>query len=461
MSIQLHADTPVSIRPAMTDLVWIVVLTSLLHMAIPFLLQDTYTAYMLGDRAEHRLAKLTAVLAAPNFDSALAVIFDYGAPGDYLLFLPAHILGGHGFVVAQNIALHLFGLVYLYLLADRLFGRRTAIFVCAIYALLPASLFHPHTFSSEAISNPLLIAASFHAVCLLGEKRPALRDLALFCAFATIAIFVRNINGLLPVFVAFLFVVRHGAGVRALALAAGMIAGAFALPAGWAAADATIGARYPHNTVLNGFGSNLYWRAERFEALDGIALPEDIQQRQAMSLGEFIETVSARPGPYLKTVYADGINLIANSGVNMVFGRFFRLYDPDDGSNSSMVVWRDIRTNEGYLAAIKAMASVAPGAMVANVAALGIHLALLLISGLAALGYLVRGAAPLAVRMYLAGLPVYFLVFSFIASAVRWDMRSPAEFVIALFAAVAITGIVRKNQRSGAPGRDPSPYRYG
>ena len=126
-----------------------------------------------------------------------------------------------------------------------------------------------------------------------------------------------------------------------------------------------------------------------------------------------------------------------------------------------MVVWRDIRTNEGYLAAIKAMASVAPGAMVANVAALGIHLALLLISGLAALGYLVRGAAPLAVRMYLAGLPVYFLVFSFIASAVRWDMRSPAEFVIALFAGVAITGIVRKNQRSGAPGHDPSPYRYG
>ena len=425
------------------DIVLVAALAALLHVAIAFLLADPAAAFLLGDRAEDRLRKMAEFAAAGDLPGQLAVLFRIGSPGDYMPFWPAYAAGGYGLVVVMNTALHLVGLVYLYRLATDFFPRRVALLACAIYALLPSSLYHPHTLSSEAIVNPLLIAACFHAARMLSAIRPRWQDAIWFCAFCAVAIWVRNINALLPAFAASLLFFRFGLRLRTIAVAAVLLAGSHVLTLSWTVTQHTVGAGYEHVLSLHGLGSNLYWRAARFTPISGVEIDPDIQARKSMTIGEFAAEVARQPGAYARTLYTDGVNFIANSGMTMVFGRYFGLFHVDGGETAEMLTWRDIRDRQGFWASVVAMAKQSPGSFWPNVIGFAMHAAMLVAAGVAALAFLAHGVAPLVTRMLLVFWPVYYFVFSFIAASSRWDLRSPTEFLIVLFLSAGLLRCAR------------------
>ncbi|MEC9367806.1 MAG: hypothetical protein VX871_03860, partial [Pseudomonadota bacterium] len=146
------------------------------HLAIVGLLPGLTERFQLGDRAWDRSAKLDELLAQTNLDGVLAILFRFDAPGDYILFLPAYALAGPAGVIAQNVLLLLVGLYYLHLLCETWFSTAIARLACITWLLLPATTFHPHAFVSEAICNPLLIAATWYAARMLAGERAELRD---------------------------------------------------------------------------------------------------------------------------------------------------------------------------------------------------------------------------------------------------------------------------------------------
>ncbi|MEQ1611965.1 MAG: hypothetical protein ABL904_04375, partial [Hyphomicrobiaceae bacterium] len=149
------------------------------HLALAVLVPDGAQRMLVGDRAGDRFRALTELLAQPDLDAALSVVFRIGSPGDWVLFAPAFRVAGASGLMAQSIALYCVGLVLLFRLASLVVPERTARLACIAWALLPATVFHPHALVSETICNPLLIALTYLLARLEFADEARLRDLVL------------------------------------------------------------------------------------------------------------------------------------------------------------------------------------------------------------------------------------------------------------------------------------------
>jgi hypothetical protein len=408
------------------------------HVALAIFVPDLARKFQLGDRAWDRTAKIDALLQTPDLDAAIAMLFYNGAPGDYIFFLPAYAAFGAAGVIAQNIVLLLIGLWFLYRIGRAWFTPAAARIATVTYALLLATLFHPQVFASEAICNPLLIVAVWYAGRLLTSNSPERRDAILFGLVSAVLVFTRHIYLLFPIMVAGLLLARAGWTRRALAAICVILALSFSLAGGWRAANWATEGRYEVAESFHGLDSNLFLRAERMAKTGGFALSQEALQRRAVSVGAFAMMSLEHPAPLLRTVFSDAVNLTGNTGVSMVYGRYLGLFDLGEKGDADMFKWRDIRDREGTLAMLVYMGRTAPLALIFNAGFALLWLGLILVALVGAWRFLFDGTRDFVLRLLFAGVPLYVFAFTFASGSVRWDHRSPMEFVICLFFAAGI-----------------------
>ena len=428
---------------------------ALAHLALVLLLPDLEQKFQLGDRAWDRSAKIDEIMAAKDWSGVVELVFHHSSPGDYIFFLPAYAAFGAPGVIAQNILLFLLGVYFLHRTGREFFSPAVAKTATLTYCLLPSTLFHPQVFVTESLCNPLLIIAAYFALRMLSWERPSSRDAAIFAALFAVICFTRNMFALLPFATAALVLLHATPRRTALRRGAGMIAVSLTLVALWQAALWVNDGRYEVAPSFHGLSSNLFLRADRMARMGDFELPAHVAESRSMAPGEFAKLAADHPRALLRAAASDAVNLFANTGASMAYGRYLGLFDLNEKSDEDMFKWRDMRDTQGTFGMVRYMWQTSPAALSLN---LTFTLAWGLVCAIAFYGvlhHLRQTARPLAQRLLLPGMALYVFVFSFAAGSIRWDHRSPAEFVICLMFALGalhILGAWRQARRTAEAG---------
>ncbi len=423
------------------------------HLALVMALPGLEEKFQLGDRAWDRSAKIDAIMSAKDWNAVVETVFYHSAPGDYLFFLPAYAAFGAAGVILQNIILFLIGVFFLYRIAKELFSPAVARTAVIAYTLLPSTLFHPQAFVTESLCNPLLIIAVYFAMRMLRADRPAPGDVAAFAVLSAIICFTRLMFVLFPVGVAVLLLFRARPWRSAVRSAAATVVVSVSLVGLWQAALWVNDGRYEVAPSFHGLSSNLFLRADRMARMDGFELPEETVERRGMSAAKFIDLALEHPKSFARSVASDAVNMVANTGVSMAYGRYLGLFDLKEARDEDTFKWRDIRDTQGTWAMVRYLWRTSPAALLLN---LGFTLAWAMVVLIALYGFLRHlrsGGTGAAVTALLAAVPAYVFVFSFVAGSVRWDHRSPMEFVICLFFALGAVQLTSALPRTSTTGR--------
>jgi hypothetical protein len=422
------------------------------HAALWLLVPNTAQKLVVGDRAGDRWMALTELFASPTLDAAIATIFRIGSLGDWIMFAPAFRLGGATGIILQNVLLYALSLLLLYRLCLITTAPATARLATIAWALLPATIFHPHALVSEGIANPCLIALAYQLVRLEFADDTRWRDLVLIGLTLAVLCFCRHVYLLLPLAVgAWLLLFRpHGLGHpvnAAIPTACG-----FLLVGAWAAVSAVGQAQYPLGKSVGGLESNLYLRADRMAAMGQVSMPAGFLERKksdpaasTLEPTEFVTFARQNPLLFAKTALSDAFNLVANPGIAMLAGRYLGLFDLGEKNHRDLNKWREAREQSGPLGVLKLLWITSPAGFVFN--AIG-GLLWVTFLGVAAWGAWLfahdREQMP-AIRWLLLGLVGYVVVLTSVtAGYTRWDHRSGIEFMLALWFA---TGAARLRNR--------------
>jgi hypothetical protein len=436
------------------------------HILLAVLVPDGAARMLVGDRAGDRFRALTELLAQPNLDLALGVIFRIGSPGDWILFAPAFRLAGSYGVMAQNIAMYAFGIVMLYRLAMLLMPGHVAKLAAIAWALLPATIFHPHALVSEAICNPLLIALTYLLVRmeLGGDYR--WRNVVLAGVCAGVLAFVRHVYLLLPLATAVWFLVfrPHGLGPRTNVIAFLLLA--FALTATWWVTIGLGAKRYELGQSVGGLESNLFLRADRMAVMGGLKLPPSYYDRngragrelRTLQPAEFAGFAAAHPVLFAKTAVSDAFNLMANPGVAMLAGRYLGLFDLGERNHRDLNKWREARERDGPMGVVRLLWEQSRVGFAFNLAGSILWAAFLAVAAIGAWTFVRDARLTPATRVLLVGMAAYAIVLtSATAGYTRWDHRSGIEFILALWFALGVTAAVNWSGRRGSNARLPAP----
>ena len=419
-----------------------------LHLALAFAMPDAHSKFMLGDRADDRLAKIEAVLHAPDTSGAIAVMVAQGSPGDYALLVPAYAALGQNGVVLQSTLLYIAAIAALYMLVRTNFTESTARLATVLYALLPATIFHPHALVSEAVSNPGLIIASYAFAQVLRAPTLNWRWIAAAGLLIGVVVFTRHVFVLLPLLAALLawrFVQPQTHRLRVAAAISGL---GYSVAALWAIIALAAPVGIHPSASAGGLGANLQARAERVALIAGVAAPEPLvdarrdgveRATQTISPQQFVAFVAAHPLAYARSMLSDAVNILANPGMAMVAGRYFGLFDLQEKNEADLSRWRKIRDEHGLVAVAAELWRTSPSALIINAFGVVAWGTLLVLALFGAVNAWRNPAVYQPVFVMLAGLFIYIVAFnSVVAGYTRWDHRSGVEFVIAIFAAYAI-----------------------
>ena len=421
----------------------------ILHVALALWMPGAHTKFMLGDRAHDRLAKVQAVLNAPPDAGPLAVMAAQGSPGDYMFLLPAYAAAGPDGVILQSIVLYLAALACLYWLTRDTFGPASAKAATILYALLPATIFHPHAFVSETISNPLLIIGSYALAQILRRDGNIWTWTAVAGLLIGIVTFSRHVYILLPLIAAALAWYYVSPVSRGRAVAASLIGLGYLPAILWTAIALMAPTASQSPASAGGLGANLQARAERVALIAGVPPPQAIVEQQREGLEgatmtitpkQFTAFVAAHPLAYARSIVSDAVNILGNPGMAMVAGRYLGLFDLNEKSEEDLSRWRKIRDEHDMIAVAHELWQTSASALIINAAGM---VAWISVIGLALLGAIKAWRTPAIVDrpvcVMLMGLFVYVIAFnSVVAGYTRWDHRSGVEFVIAIFAAYAV-----------------------
>lgn len=390
------------------------------------------SGFLLGDRGPTRMAKIAALLSGDGqFRAHLAANAD---PGDYVYHAALYALGGRYGVILVQILLGWLVVLATYRLTRRLAGPEhpgVATLAGALMIAMPGALWQPHTLVTETLYNPLLAIASLAMVGFLCDRQ---RRGALYAALVLIgvAISVRVQLALLPVLLVGYFWWHKP--LRQARFILPIVPLSFAVPLGWLVVLmlAAGGARIPASD--HGLTTNLHDRAIRIARAGQFTLaPEDAGQT-TLSLGRFTHYVAAHPLAFGQTLASDAVNLASNSGALVIATNYLHL----TGQAAVGSHWTAVRDRQGLLALARDILRTSLPAVLF----IGVVEAFWVL-GLLAAAYgirpllLVRDQAWLA-RGFLVLVLVYSLAVPFAGGAVRWQHRTPVEFILVMLMAAGV-----------------------
>jgi hypothetical protein len=440
---------------------WLLAAFLTAHAALWLLVPNTAQKLVIGDRAGDRWNALTELFASPTLDVAMATIFRIGSPGDWIMFAPVFRLGGANGVILQNVALYALSLLLLYRMCLILTPPAIARLAAVAWAILPATIFHPHALVSEGIANPCLIAVAYQLVRLEFADDTRWRDLLLIGLTLAVLCFSRHIYLLLPLAVAAWLLLFRPHGLGAARNAAVPLLGAGALVGLWALISALGQAHYPLGKSVGGLESNLYLRADRMAAMGQVPMPDGYLARKKLDIeastlepSEFVKFASTHPLLFAKTAVSDAFNLVANPGIAMLAGRYLGLFDLGEKNHRDLNKWREAREQSGPLGVVKLLWSTSPTGFIFNAIGGLLWVVFLSVAAWGAWLFAIDREQMPALRWLLFGIVGYALVLTSVtAGYTRWDHRSGIEFIFALWFAIGAMNLAAKvgARRTAAP----------
>lgn len=436
-------------------LLWILLLFAALHAGLLLYDLSHPEARLMGDRSKGRLAAIVElhqrVAAGEGFG---AVLSELGHPGDFMFHYPAYVLAGEVGILLLQILLQLLTVVLLYRLAVDLFGApRLAAVAAATYMILPGTLLHTHTITSEAVFNPLVLLVVLLLVrSLRSGGWAALAGAGVLSGLASL---IRPLNLLFPGLLGALLLLARGR--RGLVPAAWLVVIATAIPLGWLSYAQTQTGAFSMGMGKHSLSHNLYVRAERMARIGDLELAPAAIDSERLGPAAFLGQVVRHPIAYLQTFVSDAGNAVLNSGINTFAGRYLKLYELPGDTAFSMRA----RDEVGWLGLIRIVLGTSPVMALVNIVA---GLAWLAFLAGAAVGawLLVRSVSVTReMKLLLLLVPVYYIAAGQAGYVLRWGYRTPGEFVLALLFALALAWLAgwcdarTRFVPSGAPDGEP------
>ena len=396
-------------------------------------------AILFGDRAAHRAIAIAGLVGGPTPVSALA---RNGPVGDYIAQAVMFAVAGRIGILVGQIALGLAGALFCQAFArGALKSDSAALATALVYIVLPESLDAPHTIVSEAVCNPLLIVGVTWLCAFLkdGDSSHALRPAALMLGLAAL---VRPQFLLLPVGLVPALRARNApkltfssAAAAALLFYAPTVVGTAAvavarsLDPSWQLATEDPDAR-------NDIPYHLWSRATSMSAIGHFALPETAVRTRSLGIGAFVEITAQHPSALAGTLVADVEQLVIYPGR-------IQLLSYTELFRSAMAAsrWHTTPTiADGGPAPQRTALATAFGAITVASEALWLAFLCLAVVGAVTLS---RGNARAGPRWrFVAFFGVYSLIVPFAAGGVRWDHRTPVDFILATLACAGVRTVV-------------------
>lgn len=425
--------------------IWIVMLAILvLHGVLTAYGIANPQAFMEGDRAKTRLENIESFSSAIQADegSVLDVMVQTGGPGDYSIHAILYTWTGQVGIIVAQVCLHMLAVVLVFHLGVLLFGSRSVgLGASLVYALFMGSLLHPHVLASEAIFNPLVVISIYCSVRYLladGNARGWLLGAALTGSLAS---FVRVVFVLYPFVLAAIMLILDRRKGRFTNVALYLVI-SLSVPMLWATAHWMQTGVYSMGKSDHDLSVNLYGRVNRMSRIGGFEIEDGVEEHR-MGLGSYAGYVATYPDVYLKTVSSDLVNFTLNTGVNTFFGRYLGRYEMPKKKR----YWRNIRDQEGLVAMTKMMYSYSPALFFTNILASLVWFAYIIAAAIGLVSLVRYQHLPVSVKALLISYPIYLLVVSNLGTGIRWDLRTPMEFVFALLIAFGVARLVAIGKR--------------
>jgi len=376
--------------------------------------------FLNGDRALERIEVIKGF--SENTDS-LQYLTSHGIPGDWLPQALLYLAGGQYLVIAVQVVLTLFSILWVMQIAQRLgLGERAAGAAAVLYALLPHTLVFPHELATEGIFCPLVILAF-----RLGAS--ASGGLALGAATL-----IRPLTALWPFFV-------FRKTYIAFALAPLLLWMSFMY---LATGEFSMG-RSGHD-----LGNNLYFRMQRMSS----ELPKDQRPPERgpgqtkATVGEYVAFVAAHPVLAAKHSARDVGVLTVKSGIERIVLDYLDLY-PESRKElqNSDSGWRAQVEQRGAVAALWEVFRQQPGLIVSS--ALGAALFVVFMA-LAVCGAWsrIRGRTIYSREwLLLAAFVVYIFATAQAVDAAHSRHRAPAEFALCILAVAGWLALRRRGEK--------------
>ncbi|MBW8271282.1 hypothetical protein [Caldovatus aquaticus] len=384
--------------------------------------------FVLGDRSEQRQSKINAILnGGGDFWSSL---FANSNPGDYLYQAFVYHIGGRYGVIVLQIALGFVGVACtVYLAALLNFPPWAMRLAGMIMILMPGSLWQPHTLVTEALYNPAVAAASlFIGIFLTKNGTEGARYLYYGLALIAVAISIRVQLAAFPfLLAAYLFLQPQ---FRQWRLVVPVVPISFLFSVAWLAFVVAHTGSLAMPASDHDMGTNLYNRAARIAKIAQVELDPAEEERERLSVGEFARHVRDNPAAYLRTLATDGLNLAFNPGSIILLTRYFSLGPKADDAN----LWTNLRDRADPREILR---SVADFGYLFVACVLLIQAAWMLLLVACGVGFFQFFFANdhRSLRIFLLLLFVYSLAVLFLSGSVRWQHRTPVDFLLSLLAA--------------------------
>ena len=376
-----------------------------------------------ADRADERLQVILGLPAAVARGETLSYIAGHGIAGDWLPQGLVYLLGGQYLLIALQVTLTLFSVVWLSDIGRRVgLSESAAAKAALLYGLLPQTLVFPHQLASEALFVPLLV---------LGFRDAGLRA-GVAIGLATL---VRPITMLWPLI--HVFAKRERGPYLALACAPLLL---------WMSVVFIATGEFSMGRSSHDLGTNLYLRLQRI----GAELPPSERPRERpagerrATLGDYVAFTMAHPMLTAKFAVRDMAVMGFKSGIERVVLDYLDLYpEQRDELQDEYGGWRS-RVDRGGVQALLELVRSQPAVLISSAVAGAIAFTLLML-------FAVYGAVRWArnpERLALVGLVIYIFVTVQAVDAAQSRLRAPAEFAICLLA-VAGWFAWRRRERHG------------
>ena len=413
------------------------------------LIYDSYypDVFLFGDRSEQRWQKVEGILHHQG--DFWATLVKNADPGDYLYQAFIYALSGRFGLVLFQVVLG-FGTVVCTVYLARYLGLsdRTARLAGLVMILMPGSLWQPHTLVTEAIYNPVVACAALLLVRFMldPQRSSATRYLYAGLLMVGLASSIRHQFSAFPFVLAAYFICRPA--LRKMRFLLPILPLSFLFAGAWTAIV------FGHTGSLKAppsdhdFGTNLYNRIARVAEIDQFRLGTLETAEGRISIAQFGSYVAAHPTAYLRTLATDGANLLLNPGSIIVLTRYLPFGPKAEDSN----LWTNLRDRANFREVLESVFEFGV-AFVASILVMEvIWLACLLFAALGAIQFF---SAPQDrdSRLFLLILLVYSLSVLFASGSIRWQHRTPVDFILGLLVAAGIAAVSARwsGRRSARP----------
>ncbi len=417
---------------------------------IPFLIHDfTYAdQFFSGDRINPRFEKIGYAFHGDDTPYALDHLTEerretattfwervvaLSGPGDYLLHGTLLEFGGRPLVLFVQLGLALIAAICVFQLSLLLgLTERFALISALLYTALPGTIGNAHQFVTEGVFNPLVVIAIYLlARCLSGRVEWGwllLAALAIACAS-----FLRIQLLLFPLFIALLLVYEHRG--RAATATAFFLTLSMGIPLGILVLESFVNGSFAVGPNDASLAHNFFLRVERIAAVEGFAFDKAAYHAGQMPLADFLSFVLAHPIAYLKTVFTDVVNIIANPGTKWFATDYLRIVDFSEDYRYFV----NVRDQQGLWGVALAILGQGPAFAMSFFGGMIIWGFILLGGAIGALIFLSRSDVSLALKALVVGFVLYELAVSVVAGGLpRWTYRTPFEFLIVAMLAFSL-----------------------